>query len=93
MFSLTKKNLMVGRGRGGDVARVSDFSFFQKNPSLKKRCFVFRGDGKGGLASVSEFVLQKNPNLKKISFLCVCVWGGGGGGGLSEWFFLQVIQI
>ena len=31
------------RGEGG-VARVSDFfSFFQKNPSLKKNCFLFQG--------------------------------------------------
>ena len=29
-----KKNLVVGRGGGGDVARVSDFFFFfQKNPT------------------------------------------------------------
>ena len=41
------------------MARVSDF-FFQKNPSLKKKLFSFRGgEGKGGLASVSEFVLQR----------------------------------
>ena len=41
-----KKNLIlaVGRGGGGGVARVSDFfSFFQKNPSLKKNCFLFEG--------------------------------------------------
>ena len=32
--NLTKKNLVVGRGGGGDVARVSDFFFFfQKNPT------------------------------------------------------------
>ena len=31
-----KQNILaVGRGGGGDMARVSD-SFFQKNPSLKK---------------------------------------------------------
>ena len=43
--NLTKKNLAVGRG--GGVARVSDFFFFffQKNPSLKnkKNCFLFEG--------------------------------------------------
>ena len=27
--------------------------------------FFLEGEGKGGLASVSEFVLQKNPNQKK----------------------------
>ena len=44
--NLTKKNLAVGRGGGGCVARVSDifffFFFFLKNPSLKK-CFLFEG--------------------------------------------------
>ena len=42
------------------VARVSDlFFFFQNNSSLKKK-FNFEGvKGKGGLASVSEFVLQR----------------------------------
>ena len=43
--NLTKKKkriLAVGRGGGGGVARVSDlFFFFQKNPSLKKGCFLF----------------------------------------------------
>ena len=34
------------------------FSFFQKNPCLKKKCFL-GGEGNGGLASVSEFVLQR----------------------------------
>ena len=38
-----KKILAVGRG-GGGVARVSVFFFFfQKNPSLKKNCFLFEG--------------------------------------------------
>ena len=52
------------------MARVSDFfsSFFQKNPSLKKSVSFFfffwaggggGGEGKGGLASVNEFVLQR----------------------------------
>ena len=39
------------------VARVSD-CFFQSNPSLKKNLFFSGGgEGKGVLASVSEFVL------------------------------------
>ena len=44
------------------MARVSDFFsfFFQKNPSLKTKIVSFlRGEDKGGLASVSEFVLQR----------------------------------
>ena len=41
------------------MARVSDF-FLQKNPSLKKKLFSFRGgESTGGLASVSEVVLQR----------------------------------
>ena len=41
--NLTKKILAVGRG-GVGVARVSDFfSFFQKNPSLKKNVSSFEG--------------------------------------------------
>ena len=40
--NLTKKNLVVGKGGCGGVARVSDFFFFfQKNPSLKKKLFPF----------------------------------------------------
>ena len=40
------------------MARVSDWFFFLNNPSVKKIFFSFGGDeGKGGLASVSEFVL------------------------------------
>ena len=65
--------------------------FFQKNPSLKKKMFSFRGgEGKGGLASVSEFVLQRIHILKKMFFFSLfilsyfifflSVWGGGGGG-------------
>ena len=34
-----KKNLAVGRGGGGCVARVSDFF----HPSLTKNCFLFEG--------------------------------------------------
>ena len=40
--NLTKKNLAVGRGGDGGVARVSDFfSLFQKNSSLKIKMFSF----------------------------------------------------
>ena len=41
------------------MARVSDCFFFLNNPSVKtKYFFSFGGDeGKGGLASLSEFVL------------------------------------
>ena len=71
------------------MARVSDF-FFQKNPSLKKKLFSFRGgEGKGGLASVSEFDLQRIHILKKLFFFSLFILsyfifflcGGGGGGG------------
>ena len=37
-----KKKILAG-GRGGGVARIIDFFFFQKNPSLKKNCFLFEG--------------------------------------------------
>ena len=41
-------------------ARVNDFFFFQKSPSLKKKLFSFSGgEGKGGLARVCEFVLHR----------------------------------
>ena len=50
------KILAGGRGGDGGVARVSDF---QKNPSLKFFFFFFlRGEGKGGLASVSELFVR-----------------------------------
>ena len=40
------------------MARVSDCFFFLNNPSVKNFFFSFGGDeGKGGLASESEFVL------------------------------------
>ena len=60
------------------------FSFFQKNPSLKKGVLFFGGGGgvcKGGLASVSEFVFQKTPNLKKKYLFFFFFLGGGGEGG------------
>ena len=56
--------------------------FFQKNPSLKKNLFCFgRGEGKGGLASVSEFVLQRIQIQKKKKNSLFFFWGGGGWGG------------
>ena len=48
---------------GWGVARVSDF--FLKNPSLKKKSFFGGGEGKGGLASISAFVLQRFQIKKK----------------------------
>ena len=57
------------------MARVSDF--FLKNPSLEKKSFFGGGEGKGGLASISAFVLQRFQIKKKIE-------GGGGGGGEGE---------
>ena len=46
------------------MARVSDF--FLKNPSLKKKSIYFGGgEGKGGLASISAFVLQRFQIKKK----------------------------
>ena len=47
---------------------------FLKNPSLKKKSFFGGGEGKGGLASISAFVLQRFQIKKKLR-------GGGGGGG------------
>ena len=91
--NLTKKISGGWEGSGWGVARVSDF-FFSKESKFEKKLFSFRGgEGKGGLASVSEFVLQRIHILKKlfffslfilsnfIFFLCVCVCGGGGGEG------------
>ena len=49
---------------------------FLKNPSLKKIIFG-GGEGKGGLASISAFVLQRFQIKKKK----LRGWGGGGGGG------------
>ena len=47
--NLTKKKSGGWEGRGGGVARVSDFFlFFQKNLSLKKYCFLFEGVKKKG---------------------------------------------
>ena len=55
------------------MARVSDF--FLKNPSLKKNHFFGGGEGKGGLASISAFVLQRFQIKKKFERA-----GGRGGG-------------
>ena len=57
------------------MAMVSDF--FLKNPSLKKIIFG-GGEGKGGLASISAFVLQRFQIKKK--FLRGGWWRGGEGG-------------
>ena len=71
--NLTKKKILVaGRRGGGCVARVSDFFFFQKNPSQKK-CFLFEG------VKVTD-CFKKNPNkIKKKDFYFgvggVCGWG------------------
>ena len=56
------------------MARVSDF--FNESKSEKKIIFG-GGEGKGGLASISAFVLQRF-QIKKNE-VCVCVGGGGGG--------------
>ena len=59
-----KKKLWRVGGEGVGVARVSDFFF--KKPSLKKNLFFFGGgEGKGGLASISAFVLQRFQIEKK----------------------------
>ena len=42
--TLTKKKTLAGRTGGcGGVAKVSDFYFFQKNPSLKFLFYLFEG--------------------------------------------------
>ena len=72
-FSFTKnpesdffiKNLKTNsggwEGRGWGVARVIDFFFllFFFSKESKPEFFFGRGEDKGGLASVSEFVLQR----------------------------------
>ena len=50
---------MEGEGRGRVWLGYRVIFFFLKNPSLKKNIFFGGGEGKGGLASVSEFVLQR----------------------------------
>ena len=47
---------MEGEGRGRAWLGYRVIFFFLKNPSLKKKFFFGGGEGKGGLASVSEFV-------------------------------------
>ena len=51
--------------------------FFKESKSEKKS-FFGGGEGKGGLASISAFVLQRFQIKKKLR------GGGGGGGGGSE---------
>ena len=50
---------MGGEGRGRVWLGYRVIFFFLKNPSLKIFFFFGRGEGKRGLASVSEFVLQR----------------------------------
>ena len=50
---------MVGEGRGRVWLGYRVIFFFLKNPSLKNIFFFGGGEGKGGLATVSEFVLQR----------------------------------
>ena len=52
---------MGGEGRGRVWLGYRVIFVFLKNPSLKKNTFLDFGGGerKGGLASVSEFVLQR----------------------------------
>ena len=47
----------AGRGRVWLGYRVIFFSL--KNPSLEKKFFFGGGEDKGGLASITEFVLQR----------------------------------
>ena len=54
--------------------------FVSKESKSKKIVFFLRGWRKGGLASVSEFVLQRI----KSKFFFVCVGGGGGRGVLRR---------
>ena len=49
---------MGGEGRGRVWLGYGVIFFFLKNPSLQKKFFL-GGEGKGGLASVSEFVFQR----------------------------------
>ena len=54
---LTKKNSGHWEGRGCGEARVF-FFLFSKESKSEKKCFLFEGvKAKGGLASVSKFVL------------------------------------
>ena len=75
-----------GRGGGGSVAKVSDF--FSKESKSENVFFPSfgEGEGKGGLASVNEFVLQRIQIYLKIyiykyMYFFFFYFGGGGGGG------------
>ena len=53
-------------GGGGGLAKVI---FLTKNPNLQKRIFVpffFEGVGRGGGASLSDFLKRRKQILKKI---------------------------
>ena len=63
------------------MAMVSDLFFSKESKSEKKYIFFGESEGKGRLASISEFVLQRIKIKIKIIYLSffVCVWGGRGG--------------
>ena len=61
------------------MARVSDFF---KESKCEKKSFFGGGEGKGGLASISAFVLQRFQIKKKIE-------GGGGEVRGAEVIFLN----
>ena len=50
---------MGGEGRGRVWLGYRVIFFFLKNPSLKTKKKFGGGEGKGGFASISEFVLQR----------------------------------
>ena len=60
----------------GGLAWVSDFFKRIQVWNKKKIFFLFLGEGKGRLASVSEFVLQRIQITKENGF-----WEGERGGG------------
>ena len=53
---------MGGEERGRVWLGYRVIFFFLKNPSLKTKTFFGGGEGKGGLASIREFVLQRSLN-------------------------------
>ena len=74
-------------GGGGGVARVSDF--FQKNPSLKKICFLFEGVKvkEDWLVFYKESKFKNQNNIFSfiyIFYFILFFFGGGGGGEKGE---------
>ena len=61
--------------------------FLSKESKSEKKILFEGGEGKGGLASISEFALQriqieyKSKEKKKYFFFFFFFVGGGGGGG------------